>query len=224
MKILCVIPARKGSQRIKNKNIVDFHGKPIISYVIKNSIKSKLFNKIIVSTDSRKIANISESYGAKTPYLRNKKLSDGSIGIYDVVKDVIISEKKNNLIYDYICCILPTSPMMNSDIIKNTFNKAKKLRDNYLITCVKYPSSIMKSFKIKKDKIKLNFPKKINIQSQNLIDNYHDAGQLYWANHQVWINRKKILNNGAYAYELDLGTTWDIDDKSDLLIAKKLFR
>ena len=55
---ICLIPARSGSKRIKNKNIKNFFGKPIISYAIKTAINSKLFDKIFVSTDSEKIANI----------------------------------------------------------------------------------------------------------------------------------------------------------------------
>ena len=136
MKNLCVIPARKGSKRIKNKNIVNFHGKPIIYYAIQNAIKSRLFDKVIVSTDSEKIAKISKNLGASIPYIRNKKLSYGSVGIYDVVKDVIEYECKNGIIYDYICCVLPTSPMLNYKLIKKTFEKAKKNRKNYLVTCV----------------------------------------------------------------------------------------
>ena len=70
---ICLIPARSGSKRIKNKNIKMFHGKPIIAYAIDNAIKSKLFDKIIVSTDSSKIAKLSKKYGAEIPFLRPKK-------------------------------------------------------------------------------------------------------------------------------------------------------
>ena len=73
-KCICIIPARKGSKRIKNKNIINFFGKPLIYYSIKAALKSKIFSKIIVSTDCKKIANISKKYGAEVPFLRNKKL------------------------------------------------------------------------------------------------------------------------------------------------------
>ena len=53
---VCLIPARSGSKRIKNKNILSFFGNPMISYSIKTAIKSKLFDKILVTTDSKKIA------------------------------------------------------------------------------------------------------------------------------------------------------------------------
>ena len=62
---ICIIPARSGSKGIKNKNIKKINGIPIISIVIKNAIKSKLFKRIIVSTDSKEIASISRKYGAK---------------------------------------------------------------------------------------------------------------------------------------------------------------
>ena len=62
---ICIIPARSGSKRIKKKNIKKFFGKPIIYYPIKEAIKSKLFKKIIVSTDSDEIINISRNFGAE---------------------------------------------------------------------------------------------------------------------------------------------------------------
>ena len=74
MNNLCIIPARKGSKRIKNKNIVNFFGKPLIYYSIKNALNSKLFNDVIVSTDCVNIKKISEKYGASVPFLRPKAI------------------------------------------------------------------------------------------------------------------------------------------------------
>ena len=62
MKSICIIPARGGSKRIKNKNIKNFFDKPLIYYSIKAAIKSNIFDKIIVSTDSKKIASIAKKY------------------------------------------------------------------------------------------------------------------------------------------------------------------
>ena len=70
--IICILPARGGSQRIKNKNILKLFGKPIISYSIQTAIKSNLFNEIYVSTDSKKIALEAKKSGAKVPSLRSK--------------------------------------------------------------------------------------------------------------------------------------------------------
>ena len=83
-----VLPARKNSKRIKNKNIKPFLGIPIIIRTITKLKKSKIFDKIIVSTDSVRIKKIVEKYGAYVPYYRSKKLSDDHTGISEVVADV----------------------------------------------------------------------------------------------------------------------------------------
>ena len=62
---ICIIPARSGSKRIKNKNIKKINGVPIIAILIKTIIRSKLFKRVIVSTDSKKIASISRKYGER---------------------------------------------------------------------------------------------------------------------------------------------------------------
>ena len=89
MKPICIIPARKGSKRIKNKNIKLFAGKPLISYVIQIAKKSKLFSRLIVSTDSKKISNIAKINGAEVPFIRDKKLSNDYTPSIKVLLDCI---------------------------------------------------------------------------------------------------------------------------------------
>ena len=60
LKPICIIPARGGSKRIKNKNILNFFGKPLIYYSIRAAINSKLFSRVIVSTDSLKIQKVAK--------------------------------------------------------------------------------------------------------------------------------------------------------------------
>ena len=76
MKNICLIPARGGSKRIPNKNIKNFHGKPLIAWSIEAAKSSGLFESIYISTDDIKIAKIAKSYGAKIPFLRPKNLSN----------------------------------------------------------------------------------------------------------------------------------------------------
>ena len=70
---LAIIPARGGSKRIKNKNLIDFNGKPIIKYTIDNANRSKLFDKIHISTDSNKILDYLKKYKINTEFKRLKK-------------------------------------------------------------------------------------------------------------------------------------------------------
>ena len=73
--ILAVILARSGSKGVKNKNIKNLSGKPLIAWSIATCLKSKKINKIIVSTDSKKYAKIAKSFGAHETILRPKKIS-----------------------------------------------------------------------------------------------------------------------------------------------------
>ena len=75
MEAICIIPAKQISKRLPNKNIKKILGMPLIAHVIQNAIKSKCFKEVFVSTDSGKIKDISEKFGAKVPFLRSKKLS-----------------------------------------------------------------------------------------------------------------------------------------------------
>ena len=99
---IAIIPARKKSHRIKNKNIKNFNGKPILYWSILAAKKSKLFKDIYVSTDSKRIANLAIKFGAKACYPRSSKLSNAYATIIDVIKyEIKLLEKKkikfNNL-------------------------------------------------------------------------------------------------------------------------------
>ena len=94
MKPDCIIAAREGSKRIKNKNIVIFKNKPLIYYGIKTAIKSRIFENVYVYTDSKKIAKIAVRYGAKVPFMRPKYLSDDKTGLKEVIVSVNGDEEK----------------------------------------------------------------------------------------------------------------------------------
>ena len=107
-KSICLIPARGGSKRIKNKNIRKFFGKTLLSRVIKILRKSNIFDEIFVSTDSIKIKKIAEKSGAVVPYLRSKKLSGDNAIIKDVIDDFINKEVKKNRKTTNLFIVYPT--------------------------------------------------------------------------------------------------------------------
>ena len=102
---LAIIPARGNSKRIKNKNIVNFLGKPIIYWSIKAAIKTKIFDKIIVSTDDEKISKLSLKFGAEIPFRRPSHLADGKTEILDVIKHSVRWFSNNKTEPKNICCI-----------------------------------------------------------------------------------------------------------------------
>lgn len=117
MKILALIPARGDSKGIPNKNIQKIGGKYLIEYTINSAKRSKLIDKIIVSTDSKKIASISKKLGAEVPFLRPKKISIDKSPTIEVIKHTL-GFLSNNQFYvpDIILLLQPTSPFRSKDL------------------------------------------------------------------------------------------------------------
>ena len=116
--ILGLIPARSGSKRIKNKNIYELNGKPLIQYTIEAAKNSKLLDDVIVSTDSKRIAEIANNFNINDPFLRPKKLSGDKIEMIEVIKHVVKKKKFKKI--NLIMLLQPTSPLRtNIDIDKS---------------------------------------------------------------------------------------------------------
>ena len=98
-KPICFIAARGGSKGVTRKNIRLLAGKPLIAYAIESSIKSKIFSHVVVSTEDKEIARISQKFGAEVPFLRPKKLATDSAGMTEVVLHGL--KKLHALGYDF---------------------------------------------------------------------------------------------------------------------------
>ena len=120
MQIIGLIPARSGSKGIKDKNIVDFEGKPLITHTIDSSNQSKLITRTIVSTDSRKYADIALKYGAEVPFLRppeiSKDLSRDSEVFIHIIQELNLKEE------DIVVYLRPTNPLREIGLIDKVLN------------------------------------------------------------------------------------------------------
>ena len=221
---IAIIPARGGSKRIKNKNIKNFLGKPIISYVIKQAIKSKLFDYVIVSTDSTKIKKISEKYGAKVFFKRPTNLSNDKAITQDVIIHSLNWFKKKNVKFKYVCCIYPTSALLKVNDLKKSLNLLQNNRYSFVMSAQKYPTQIERAFKLTNNKIILVDKKKFSKNSQYFQDFYHDAGQFYWGTSKAWYSKNTVLNNKSTIYELKKYQAVDINTMEDWEFAEKLYK
>ena len=125
-KAIAIITARGGSKRIPGKNIREFCGKPIIAYSIEAALSSGIFSEVMVSTDSGKIADIAEKYGASVPFMRSEKTSDDYATTADVLLEVIHKYKELGKEFDYMCCIYPTAPFVTVQKLKCGMKIMKK--------------------------------------------------------------------------------------------------
>ena len=221
--MICVIPARKGSKRIKNKNTKLFFGKPLISNVILNLKKFKIFKKIIVSTDCIKIKKIAEKLNVDV-LLRNKKLADDYTDTRTVVADAIKKLEKNSLSFNKVACVYPTSIFLKKKHLSMAEKKLKK-NNSYIFSAKKFEHSIYRSFyKSHNKQIKLNFNINTSARTQDLKDSYHDAGQFYLGWKNSWLYRKKIFDKKSDFILFSALDAYDIDNYEDFKVAKILWK
>ena len=180
-KVVAIIPARGGSKRIPRKNIKDFYGKPLIAYSIEVALASKLFEKVVVSTDDEEIANIAKFYGAEVPFLRPKELSDDFTGTEDVINHTLVYLKNNNELYDYVCTLYATAPLLQKEYLIEGFEKLKNSTAINAFSATSMPFPIQRTFKLNVNgRCEMFTPEHYMTRSQDLEEAYQDAGQFYW--------------------------------------------
>ena len=125
LKILAIIPARGGSKAIPLKNLYKLNKKPLIQYTIQTAINSNIFTKIVVSSDNKKILNFSKNLGKYPCIIDHPNTKDNS-STDSVINSVLKDEIKNNINYDYICVIEPTSPLRSIKSLIKAYEYLKK--------------------------------------------------------------------------------------------------
>ncbi len=124
LRSLAIIPARGNSKRIKNKNIIELGGKPLISYSIEAILSANCFDRIIVSTDSDEIASISRSYGAEVPFLRSAENATSSANLLNAISELLDKIRQfDGFVPDILGIFLPTSPFKNRSRIIEIFSQ-----------------------------------------------------------------------------------------------------
>jgi CMP-N-acetylneuraminic acid synthetase len=223
MKILSIIPARGGSKGIPLKNIVPLNKIPLITYSIKSAKKSKLINRIIVSTDNQKIASIAKKAGADVPFLRPKKISKDNSSTQDsIVHTLDYLESSESYVPDIVVLLQPTSPLRNTDNIDKSIRKLKKEKSNIVLEISKIKTHPYRSFWTNGKYLK---PFKHNFlkfhQRQQFPTCYYPTGEIY----AFWTKNLKKFGNiygtkiqGIIKSPDEFSN--DIDDLFDLFICE----
>tara|TARA_Y100000741_G_scaffold347019_1_gene313931 strand:- start:93 stop:803 length:711 start_codon:yes stop_codon:yes gene_type:complete len=231
MKILCTICARKGSKEIKNKNMIKFNGKPLIYHTINQAKKTKIFDKIVCSSDSLRILRIAKKNKIDFCIHRSKKLSTDQIPKMDVIKQAhILSEKNFNLKFDYIVDLDVTAPLRSILDIKKAINFIKKIKHhcNLITICPARKNPYFNMVELNKlGKIKLvkNMNDNKYFNARQLAPKVFDvnAGIYVWKRLSL-INEKNIINKRTQYLVTPYERSIDIDSKTDLKIAEFLFK
>lgn len=224
MNAVAIIPARGGSKRIPRKNIRPFAGKPIIGYSIEAAQASGLFDRIIVSTDDREIAEVAESFGAEAPFVRPAELADDFTGTNAVVKHCLEWLQSQDCPAEYACCIYATAPFVQAEDLRRGFQLLVERGKDYAFSVTSFPFHIQRAVRINRAGcIEAIWPENIMVRSQDLEDAYHDAGQFYWGRANAFINEVTLYSPAAVPCVLPRYRVQDIDTLEDWLRAELMY-
>ena len=216
-RILAVIPARGGSKGIPKKNTYDINGKPLMYYTINQALESGYLDRVIVSTDSNEIAEVSKSFGAEVPFLRPVELATDTAKTISAIVHVVNTLKSKGDVYNYVVTLQPTQPLRKSvhideaieQIVDNNFDNiisVSEVRDHPLLI-----RSITKMGELEK------------LLKQNSTVRRQDFERYYKVNGAIYINKiDKLFNEGIslndnrWPYIMDRRYDLDIDDITDI--------
>lgn len=226
MKILCSVCARGGSTSLKNKNIKKLFGKPLILYSLMTAKKSNIFDKIVVSSDSKKILDISKKYSDMT-ILRPKNLSHDKAPKLPAIKHALKqAEIYFNKRFDIVVDLDATAPLRNVADIKGALKKFLKNSFSNLVSVSRSNKNPYYNMIEKKNgKIKIVKNSKINFYGRQ------QAPQIFDINASIYIWRRNnflrinnIISKKTGIYIMPKSRSVDIDDKYDFEIVKLFFR
>lgn len=219
MKILITICARKGSKRVKNKNMRDLMGKPLIAHTIETAKKWGRAHRIIVSTDSDEIAEISREYGAEVPFMRPDELASDTAPKLPVIQHAVkYLEDEENEKFDLIVDLDPTSPLRTVEDLENAYNiMIQKDSINLFSVCLARKNPYFNMVELD-DNGYAHLSKKL----ENPVFRMQDTPKVYELNASIYMYWKKhlfdmdsVINDGSIIYEMQDERSIDIDSEVD---------
>ena len=208
MKKIAIIPARSGSKGLKDKNIIKVCGKPLMSYSIEAAINSKCFDKVIVTTDSEKYAEIAKKYGAEV-ILRGERLSNDNATSYMVIEDVIHKQSND---FDYFVLLQPTSPMRNELHIIEAIKKFENnIVDFDFLVSVKEAENTADLIKpIDSDESLKYFDRDFSNYRRQSFKEYSPNGAIFIGKKEQYLQQKHFFGARSIAYIMNQIDSIDI--------------
>lgn len=221
MKRIAIIPARSGSKGLKDKNIIDLCGKPLMAYSIEAAIQSGLFEHVIVSTDSERYAEISRLYGAEV-MMRGEMLSNDKATTYMVLEDIL----KNRLTepVDYFVLLQPTSPLRNARHIKEAVEKFEiKISDfDFLVSVKESEHAKVLVNPIDEDGSLKYFDLDFSNYRRQGYKDYSPNGAIFIGKPGAYLKQKHFFGAKALSYVMTAEDSVDIDGALDLIVAQAI--
>ncbi len=223
-RILGIIPARSGSKGLKDKNIKEFCGKPLIAYTIEAAKESGVVDEVFVSTNSEVYQQIALDYGAEVPFLRSEQLSNDIAGSWDVVREALFQYGEIGKRFDSFILLQPTSPLRDkNDIVKCIKLLYEKEYNGVISVCEE--DHVPAWAQILSDDMDMKvFSNGTGSRRQEYETFYRINGAIYALRVDYFTSCKNIYEDRCHAYIMAKEKSVDIDDEFDFLCAEALYK
>ncbi len=219
LKKIAIIPARSGSKGLKDKNIALLCSKPLMAHSIEAALKSGAFEKVYVSTESEKYAQIAKTYGADI-IMRPCHLAQDNTPTYDVIEDILKRTKDENI--NYFVLLQPTSPLRNEKHIKEALELFEKNYNkfDFLSSVVKAHQPSVLVHALGEDNSMKYFNIDYSRYRRQDYNDYSPNGAIYIAKIKEYLSQKHFYGEKSIAYIMDELSSIDIDNIIDLELAQ----
>ncbi|MFM4804502.1 cytidylyltransferase domain-containing protein [Aeromonas bivalvium] len=220
---IAIIPARGGSKRLPNKNILPLADKPLIVWTIEAALDSQLFDMVLVSTDSQDIADVSMSAGAMVPFLRPAELASDTATTNDVVNHMVKWVESEHGAVERVTLLQPTSPLRNADNIKDAMKLFEEKKASAVISVCELDHPIQYCNRLPNDfSMKEFIAVSDNKRTQDLEPYYRLNGAIYIFDRKFVGFLSEIYSEGSFSYIMNKENSVDIDDEYDFIFASSL--
>jgi N-acylneuraminate cytidylyltransferase len=222
---IAIILARGGSKRLPGKNVLPFHGKPMLAWSVIAAVESGEFNRIVVSTDDEGIAEIGRQYGAEVPYLRSGAADDMAPSSRATAIALKQAEEHWGEQYDCVAQLMANCPLRDASDIRDAMKAFANGNAPSQVSCFRFGwMNPWWAFKMDdKQRHEYLFPDALKKRSQDLPHLYCPTGALWLASTTQFKEHGTFYMPGHSFYPLSWESALDIDDEADFQLAKAAF-
>ena len=219
MSCVAMIPARGGSKRLPRKNIMEFRGRPMMSYTIEAAKESGCFGRIVVSTEDEEIAKVGDEYGAEI-IARSPALATDEARVLDVCDDFIRRQSDYFPQYDVLCVLYATSPLRTADDIRAVVEFVRSGDHSSALAVTTYSLPVHQALSVKEDRVEPVFPDLISKRRNEVPEYYVDNGSTYAVSLEYFRHTKQLISPDLAVHVMPRARSVDIDTLEDYLIAQ----
>ena len=222
---VAIIPARGGSKRIPGKNIRPLAGKALIVYSIEAALQSKLFSRVIVSTDSEEIADVARTSGAEVPFLRSAQISDDTTPVSVVTTDALERVDPDGLQYEFVAQLMPNCPLRTCEDVIASYRQFRNTGADTQISIVRYGWQ-NPWWAMRRDAntfvLEALFAQEMRARSQDLPQLFCPTGAIWWGKTSVVREQGTFHIPRRTGWEIAWEHGIDIDTFDDMALAEAI--